>query len=244
MEDAIRDVAPNHHENECSAPVGRSIGQRYAASIEQIYRRAVAADSSPRSQIAYACFLADHGRFFESIREFEELMNDTQIAEDSAMLAEIVHHISKIQYWLADDEAIDAARFHCCDDHDDFSCDDDEQENWDYQEAAGEFAKVVRQLKGDSIDVSAMLARLNRPMLDEVGDLLSLLRNHRTSNQRRNLGLTFLKLALFCGRQNWCALEVDCIRKAIHCFEEAATAIRHRRQEFLSERAAISTSSP
>lgn len=73
------------------------VGQLFADSIDRLYRAAIAIDETPRSQLAYACFLAEHGQYLESLYEFRDLLSSENLADDPHLLAEIVQRFSSIQ---------------------------------------------------------------------------------------------------------------------------------------------------
>ncbi|MBS0201257.1 MAG: hypothetical protein JSS49_00050 [Planctomycetes bacterium] len=73
------------------------IAQLFGDSIDRLYRAAMAIDDTPRSQLAYACFLAEHGQDFESLREFQDLLSSQQLMENRELLFETVQRFAGIQ---------------------------------------------------------------------------------------------------------------------------------------------------
>ena len=231
----------------------QNVGDLFEVTIVRLYRAAIEVDPSPRSQIAYGCYLAEHGQCLESIREFDNILNIPGVAHDSALLAEIVHHLARIQNRLTDDDMVGSSAWSLPNWWEDAGKDEplDPEDGygegvWSYFEIASEFADVIRELMGGcggspDRDLSAVLAGLDHRLMEEVGELLQSLRRHRTACQQRRTGLSLLKLALSCGKQNWCRIEVECIRKAVRCFEQAAADVHQSRRHSLGGRATLAT---
>ena len=199
----------------------------FADSIDHLYRCAIQADPTPRNRIAYACYLAEHGHDFEALGDFGKLCQSPAVAANSSLLAEIVFHVASIENRL---ESSGGAKGRAVDDWRDWEgCHSIPLDDCDHHhrpfEVASEFADLMRQLVGEidgpAANVGSILADCDQRMLHEIGTLLDMLWRDRSAVERRRTGLALLRLGLFCGRHNWCEIEVACICKAIRCFEQA-----------------------
>jgi hypothetical protein len=229
------------HSNETSvqdlnAGVER-ISDQFAESIDNLYRAAISADPSPRSQIAFACHLADHGDYLESLGEFEKMLDFDSVKAGPAYLTEIIYHVARIENRLEDDDLIGRSELSSIETWRDWN--ESEISTWEEpttsRHAAREVGDLINQLMGpesdsERMDVRPLVDHMDQQMLTEVGHLLNILWTDRTVCERRRTGLTLLKLGLFCGRHNWCEIDVACIRKAIRCFQQAAVDVRNSRQ--------------
>jgi hypothetical protein len=223
----------------------QSVAALFADSIDHLYRVAIAVDPSPHSQIAYACYLAEHHQPLESFREFDEILNHTKVAEDPEMLAEIVRRLSDVERRLENDDACNqlaevGADWKDFDSHQPDGSDDDCS-----TEAICEVADGIRQLMNGTRqrsprDFSRIIAELDLHTLEDVGELLWQVHHDRALRERRRTGMSLLKLALFCGKRGWCHVEVESIREAIRCFAQVVMEISNGRHQARAELAAIS----
>lgn len=227
------------------------VARMFADSIEHLYRVAITVDPSPRSQIAYACYLAEHGQPLEAFGEFDEILGHEKVCEDPAILNEIVHRLARIEKkleagsssYLLQQQQIDFWENH--DGHEpDEACFEDPVGGT--EDALAEVADAIRQLMDGTRqrsprEFSRIVAEMDLNTLEEIGDLLGKVQEDRALCQRRRTGMSLLKLALFCGRKEWHHVQVECIREALRCFAQVAMQVRNGQVQARSELAALST---
>ncbi len=241
----LRDNRTGIEREALTIPVEQGVAQRFSDSIDHFYRSAISLNPTPRNQIAYGCYLAEHGHFIEAMHEFDETLEAELVSGDGAILAEIVHHIAMIEHRFEADDSIGRTELASIENWSDENAetgkfpDDRDDEDWNSVVAARESAEVIQQMIGEvgqrpSVDLGATLAGLDPRTLHDVRDLLTMLWADRMACEQRRSGLILLKLALFCGKYNLCGIEVACIRKAIRCFEQAAKEIRGYRLHFVT----------
>jgi len=78
--------------------------REHLALIDRLYRTAVSADLSPRSQIAYGVYLAAHGQSIEALHEFSELACKDCCLSNTRFLNEIIQHVNEIENRLEQHE--------------------------------------------------------------------------------------------------------------------------------------------
>lgn len=219
---------------------GKRIAGQFADSIDQLYQSAKSVDPTPRSQIAYACYLAEHGQNFASIGEFGEILDCPEVVNSPSLMAEIVYHVARIQIRLDDDDTPCTQQRLSLEDASDADLEDLDPDDFARMHTSSEFADVMRQVMDQEAvltrgDLLGLFSELDEPSTEELADLLKSLRLCQPVHLRRRRGLTLLRLALFCGRHNWCQIEAECIRTAIRCFEQSAANARWSRRRLLSE---------
>jgi len=237
--------------------ISPDITHLFGHTIDRLYRAAMSVDSSPRNHIAYACYLVEHDRHAEAIHEFDEVLSSNVVSGDSEVLAEIVFHIARIQNKLADGEMHRTSKRelpkywheeghdsgHDCAEEEPLDPDDEIGEGaWSHFEVASELAEFLRELMSGDLaheDLTSLLEELDHRLIEKVCGLLKSLQRDRTSADPERSGLALLKLAIFFGSRNWCHVEVQCIRRAVRCFEQSAERRRRLRIHLLRERAAI-----
>lgn len=227
----------------------QSVAALFADAIDHLYRVAITVDPSPRSQIAYGCYLAEHGQPLEAFREFDEILSHDNVSDDPEILGEIVYRLSEIERRLETDSSTSLSE-HSVTDWQDFDFHEPEQVDEDgwgagSTESVSEIADAIRQLMDGTRqrsprDFSRIVAELDLHTLEDVGDLLGKVRHDRALCERRRTGKSLLKLALFCSRRDWCHVAVECIREAIRCFAQVAMEILNSRHQVRAELAAIS----
>jgi hypothetical protein len=197
------------------------IGQLFAETIEGLYRAAIRDNPSPVNQMAYARYLASHGMPLRAIHEFESLLEDPVVYNDSRLLAEVSHQISQMEKCFNSDfgdrDLASSEAPHPDADSRPFA-------------VASEFAEVILQLMADIGDdpdneLSLVLMELNEHAMDEIGGLVGILHQYHQSCERRVQGRSLLKLAEFCAERQWSAVQVACLKKALRCFGRIASEV-------------------
>ncbi len=224
------------------------VSHDHAEVIDQVYLAAISADPSPRNRIAYGRYLAEHGRFIDGMLEFGKILEADPGIEDADLLSEIVRQIIKIEARLEEDDTFGRSELQSIDRWEEWNDDVDSNiahADHPFTDDSGmtTATNVIQQLMGEPdeapcVDVGHGLAGLDSATMHEVAEVLTMLWADRMAGERRRTGLTLLKLALFCGRYSRCEVEVACIRRAITCFQQAATELQNSRLR-CSEPAAV-----
>lgn len=81
------------------------LADQYSDTIDAIYLHALHENPTIRNRVAYAGYLASHGRVLDGLKYFKQIMQDDALMTQPALRNEVGERISHIETRLKNDRA-------------------------------------------------------------------------------------------------------------------------------------------
>ncbi|MDB5347724.1 MAG: hypothetical protein JWP89_6101 [Schlesneria sp.] len=79
------------------------LADQFSDTIDAVYQHALHENPSFRNQVAYAGYLASHGRILDGLEHFKQIIQNDALAAQPALLHEVGERILRIETRLEND---------------------------------------------------------------------------------------------------------------------------------------------